>query len=137
MLFSVQRYRNVTKIKGLALCTLGSGFGTFVRSLVSSLVEQKMLGTLYTALSVMDTTGALLAGPLVAKAFKWGMHNGGVWLGMPYMFSMVLFGSCCLVIFSVKLSIKDEGDGIKDAGDGISYQAVSICEGGLERGVEG
>ncbi|KAL5920704.1 hypothetical protein ACKVWC_002782 [Pyricularia oryzae] len=52
---------------GLSCYTLGSGFGPFARSLLSSLVEKDMVGTLYTTLSIMDTLGSLLAGPIVCR----------------------------------------------------------------------
>ncbi|KAI7553027.1 hypothetical protein KC331_g1507 [Hortaea werneckii] len=77
---------------GLLLYTLGTGFNTFARSLVSVLVEPTMIGTLYTMISVMDTLGSLSAGPFVAEAFKWGIHWGGVWQGLPYMLSFAFCG---------------------------------------------
>ncbi|EHA52745.1 hypothetical protein MGG_15121 [Pyricularia oryzae 70-15] len=77
---------------GLSCYTLGSGFGPFARSLLSSLVEKDMVGTLYTTLSIMDTLGSLLAGPVVAGIFGWSMRLDGVWKGMPYLVSFVLCG---------------------------------------------
>lgn len=58
----------------------------------------------------MDATGALLAGPLVAKAFKFGLHLGGMWLGMPYMLSTVLLASCSVLLFGVRLRVMSEDE---------------------------
>lgn len=88
---------------GLLLYTLGTGFNTFARSLVSVLVEPTMIGTLYTMISVMDTLGSLSAGPLVAEAFKWGMHLGGVWHGLPYMLSFAFCGLGALLMHRIHL----------------------------------
>ncbi|KAI7337079.1 hypothetical protein KC315_g2513 [Hortaea werneckii] len=88
---------------GLLLYTLGTGFNTFARSLVSVLVEPTMIGTLYTMISVMDTLGSLSAGPLVAEAFKWGMHLGGVWHGLPYMLSFAFCGLGALLMHRIYL----------------------------------
>ena len=70
----------------------------------------------------MDATGALLAGPLIAKAFKFGLHLGSVWLGMPYMLSTILLASCSVLLFGVRLRSKD-GD------DGEEYSPVPSNEG--------
>lgn len=88
---------------GLLLYTLGTGFNTFARSLVSVLVEPTMIGTLYTMISVMDTLGSLSAGPLVAEAFKWGMHLGGVWHGLPYMLSFTFCGLGAFLMHRIHL----------------------------------
>ncbi|OTA26414.1 hypothetical protein BTJ68_10583 [Hortaea werneckii EXF-2000] len=88
---------------GLLLYTLGTGFNTFARSLVSVLVEPTMIGTLYTMISVMDTLGSLSAGPLVAEAFKWGMHLDGVWHGLPYMLSFAFCGLGALLMHRIHL----------------------------------
>ncbi|KAI6403203.1 hypothetical protein MCOR23_003579 [Pyricularia oryzae] len=84
--------RIILRLQGLPCYTLGSGFGLFARSLLSSLVEKDMVGTLYTTLSIMDTLGSLLAGPVVAGIFGWSMRLDGVWKGMPYLVSFVLCG---------------------------------------------
>ncbi|RMY98905.1 hypothetical protein D0864_04220 [Hortaea werneckii] len=88
---------------GLSLYTLGTGFNTFARSLVSVLVEPTMIGTLYTMISVMDTLGSLSAGPLVAEAFKWGMHLGGIWHGLPYMLSFAFCSLGSVVMYRIHL----------------------------------
>lgn len=83
--------------------TLGTGFGAFARSLVSSLVEPRMIGTLFTTLAIMDTIGSLLAGPVVAGTFSWSLKFEGIWRGMPYVFSFMLCGLATLALARVKL----------------------------------
>jgi hypothetical protein len=67
-------------------------------------VEPEKLGTMFMALSVMDTTGTLLAGPLVALAFKVGIHLGNLWHGMPYLLSFSLCSIATLVMAKVRLN---------------------------------
>ncbi|KAL5041272.1 hypothetical protein BDW71DRAFT_201512 [Aspergillus fruticulosus] len=86
---------------GIAIYTAGSGFSTFARSLISSLMPPTMMGALYSTLAIMDTVGSLLAGPLMSSAFRWGMDLGGAWLGMPYLISAGLCLLMTVVIFMI------------------------------------
>ncbi|KAF5525216.1 MFS efflux pump atnC [Colletotrichum aenigma] len=85
-------------VVGLAFYTLGNGFSSFARSLLSSLVEKDMVGTLFTTLSMMDTLGSLLAGPIVARTFSWSMRLDGIWKGMPYVMSFAMCGLASLAL---------------------------------------
>ncbi|KAF4869877.1 MFS efflux pump atnC [Colletotrichum siamense] len=86
-------------VVGLAFYTLGNGFSSFARSLLSSLVEKDMVGTLFTTLSMMDTLGSLLAGPIVARTFSWSMRLDGIWKGMPYIMSFAMCGLASLALY--------------------------------------
>ncbi|GJN70288.1 hypothetical protein PLICBS_004342 [Purpureocillium lilacinum] len=90
-------------IVGLVFYTMGSGFGAFARSLVSSLVESRMIGTLFTTLCMMNTIGSLIAGPIVAGTFSWSLRLGGILRGMPFIFPFVLCGLATLALMQVKL----------------------------------
>ncbi|KAK2037263.1 MFS general substrate transporter [Colletotrichum somersetense] len=85
-------------VVGLVFYTLGNGFSSFARSLLSSLVEKDMVGTLFTTLSMMDTLGSLLAGPIVAKTFGWSMRLDGIWKGLPYVMSFIICGLASLAL---------------------------------------
>ncbi|KAF4930332.1 MFS efflux pump atnC [Colletotrichum viniferum] len=86
-------------VVGLAFYTLRNGFSSFARSLLSSLVEKDMVGTLFTTLSMMDTLGSLLAGPIVARTFSCSMRLDGIWNGMPYVMSFAMCGLASLALF--------------------------------------
>ncbi|KAJ5971438.1 MFS general substrate transporter [Penicillium vulpinum] len=101
---------------GIAIYTAGSGFSTFARSLISSLTDPTMMGTLYSTLALMDTLGSLLAGPMMSWAFRWGMNLGGVWLGMPYIISAALCGAMTAVIFLIRLERPGSVAGSAEAG---------------------
>ncbi|CAI7678157.1 unnamed protein product [Penicillium discolor] len=100
---------------GIAMYTIGSGFGTFARSLISSLTEPTMIGTLYSALALMETLGSLLAGPVMSWAFRWGVNLGGAWLGMPYLISAAICGAMTTIILLIRLERPESGVGNTEA----------------------
>lgn len=82
--------------------TLGGAFGTFMRSMISAMVEPHRLGSIYSTLSIMDTAGSLVAGPILALALKWSISLGHGWSGLPYMFASILCGAGAAVLFMTK-----------------------------------
>lgn len=88
-------------ILGLLVFTLGTGLNPALRSLITSLVEKENVGKLYTAIALSDTVGALIGGPGLAAAYRWGMKNGV--LGLPFLVGAGLFASVAGVLFMVRL----------------------------------
>lgn len=66
------------------------------------MVDPHRLGSLYSTLSIMDTAGSLLAGPLLAQALKWSISLGNGWSGLPYILSSLLCGAAAIVLFLPK-----------------------------------
>lgn len=73
-----------------------------MRSMISTMVEPHRLGSIYSTLSIMDTAGALVAGPILAQALKWSINLGHGWSGLPYLFASVLCGAGAVVLFLAK-----------------------------------
>ncbi|KAH8655476.1 putative MFS transporter [Xylariales sp. PMI_506] len=94
-------------VLALALTTVGIGFASFVRSLLSSLVDSNIIGTLYTTLAIMDGIGSILAGPIVAKLFSWSMQLDGIWAGMPFISSLILCSIVFILLFKVRAADLD------------------------------
>lgn len=95
-------------VVAVVLYAAGCGFGSFVRSLLSSLLVPDMLGTLYMILSVVDTLSGLLSGPLCAEALKLGIRLQGFWHGLPYLLSAVLciFAGCLMFAVTIEHGVK-------------------------------
>ena len=74
----------VILIIGIVAFALGSPFYLTARSLVTSLVLPDQVGVLYTSLAVVQSLGSLIAGPLLANTFRWGMKSGDAWLGLVF-----------------------------------------------------
>jgi hypothetical protein len=76
---------SVVLVMGLVVFSLGYGFGPAVRGLLVTLVENRRTGMLFTTMSLLESVGLLVSGPLLAETFKVGMAWGGVWIGLPFM----------------------------------------------------
>jgi len=62
------------------------------------MVDKAMVGTVFTTLSLMDTVGALFAGPIDALVMKRALRMEGVWKSLPFMFALVL---CAMSTFAL------------------------------------
>ena len=70
------------------------------------MVDKAALGTVFTTLSLMDTVGALFAGPIDALIMKHSLRMEGVWQGLPFMFAFVC---CALSTFALAyVEIREE-----------------------------
>ncbi|KUL91414.1 hypothetical protein ZTR_01496 [Talaromyces verruculosus] len=91
-------------IIGLVAVALGSPLHLTARSLITSLVLPNQVGVLYTSLAVVQSVGILIAGPLLANTFRWGMKLGDTWLGLPFLAAAVMYLLSFLLISVVNLS---------------------------------
>ncbi|KAI9647841.1 hypothetical protein NHQ30_004229 [Ciborinia camelliae] len=75
-------------ILGLIIYTLGTGFVSLVRSLITGLVDQKHVARIFALIAVVETSSALVAGPVVAGLFELGLRwrsDWVGWLGLPFV----------------------------------------------------
>lgn len=101
-------------LTGIAIYTLGTGFQSFARSLVSSLVDADMIGTVFTALAIMDTLAILLAGPAIAAILKLSMRLEGVGKGLPYLLALALCGLTTIALAQVRVKDSASQDVLED-----------------------
>lgn len=73
-----------------------------------------MIGTVFTALAIMDTMAVLLAGPVNAAVLKWSMRLEGIGKGMPFWLAFVLCGLTKIVLSHVRIENATSEDGIVD-----------------------
>ncbi|KAL2260168.1 hypothetical protein VTK26DRAFT_5927 [Humicola hyalothermophila] len=100
---------------GIALYTCGTGFQASTKALLGSMVDRTLLGTVFTTLSLMDTVGALFAGPIDALLMKHSLRMEGIWQSLPFMFA---FLCCALATVSLGYVKLRRGDvSLEDAGD--------------------
>lgn len=88
---------------GIVIFALGSGFQPAARSLATSFVSQDDTGLLYSVLALMQSAGGLLAGPLLALSFRWGLSLGREWTGIPFAVVAGLFWFGFIAIAFVQL----------------------------------
>ncbi|KAF7906922.1 hypothetical protein EAE99_011989 [Botrytis elliptica] len=92
-------------IIGLIIYTLGTGFVSLVRSLITGLVDQKHVARIFAMIAVVETSSALLAGPAVAGLYELGLVWRGEWtgwLGLPFVGLAVVCGVGSVGVWGVK-----------------------------------
>lgn len=90
-------------ITGLVVYCLGNGYNLVLRSLLAVLVEPAHRGTLFNAAGILESTGAIIAGPLLAAAYRAGLRLGGLWTGLPFFVAVALFGTALFVLATARL----------------------------------
>ncbi|GKZ22856.1 hypothetical protein AbraIFM66951_004980 [Aspergillus brasiliensis] len=76
---------------GVCLLAFGWGFYSALRSLATALVLPSQVGVLNTAIGLAQSIGSMVSGPILAAAFRRGVHQDGFWMGLPYILAAVLF----------------------------------------------
>lgn len=94
---------SVALVASLMVFALGYGYSPAMRSLLTLLAGHRNTGTLFTAISVLETTGALVAGPLMATMFRTGLTWGESWTGLPFITASVMFTCTAIIVFSIRL----------------------------------
>ncbi|KAM4060794.1 major facilitator superfamily protein [Hirsutella rhossiliensis] len=85
-------------VSGLVIFTLGSGFQSLCRALVTTLIDSEHTARLYTLIGVVLAFSSLASGPVIAWLFSKGLQLGGYWIGLPY-FGVTLL--CCIAALAV------------------------------------
>jgi len=71
---------------GLTLGTFGSANGPLLRAIATSYVEPNQTSRLYSLISLLETTGAVIGGPVLAQCFNIGLKKRGLWRGLPWFY---------------------------------------------------
>ncbi|KAJ5272464.1 Major facilitator superfamily domain general substrate transporter [Penicillium angulare] len=93
-----------TLIVGLAVHSLGSGLSPILRSLATSYVAKEDMTKLNTILGMVEMSGTLFAGPVLAWSFDAGMKLGGILMGLPYFGLAGSFMLCFVGLLFVRSS---------------------------------
>lgn len=110
-------------ILSLVIFALGNGFTTLGKSLLTTFGPPEMAGTLLSAMNVSASLGAVIAGPIIAVMFDWGLEKGGIWVGSPLFFVTLLYALTLCSVCVLRLPEKGE-DGDDDEQDQERAQGV-------------
>ncbi|RDW79795.1 hypothetical protein BP6252_04433 [Coleophoma cylindrospora] len=96
----------------LIFWTFGAGFTALCRSLLTAMVEKEHLARIYAVVAVVETAGALVAGPALAGLFSLGLKWKGGWIGMPFIgmafiHLLACFGIWFFGVFTKGIEIND------------------------------
>lgn len=116
-----------TLMFGIILNGLGSSYDLTARNILTSLVSQAHVAQVYSTMSVVVTLGILLANPLLAASFKWGMSLGGAWQGLPYHVAGLFAFLSLIVTMFVKLPDSETHDRSVPLENGISRHSAEIA----------
>lgn len=89
-------------ILGVVLVSLGIPFGMSVLSVATSLVPSDHVATLYSAASVMHSVGMLVAGPIFASVYGFGIRLGLSWSGLPFGLASLTFVLALIAVSCVR-----------------------------------
>ncbi len=109
-------------VAGLVVYTFGTGYVGLARALITECVDKEHVGRLYAAISIVETTGSLVAGPALAIMFTEGLEIGGVAQGMPFM---ALAGVCMVGgvgIWTYGWLRGREGRDVKDIEERVGFE---------------
>ncbi|TGO64292.1 hypothetical protein BOTNAR_0090g00220 [Botryotinia narcissicola] len=87
-------------ILGIAVFTLGAGFISTMRSLITTLVDRQHKGQLYAAVAVVETTGRLIAAPGFAQLYIVGLRLKGIWVGLPFFGMSFICGLAVVAVWA-------------------------------------
>ncbi|SMY21065.1 unnamed protein product [Zymoseptoria tritici ST99CH_1A5] len=83
---------------GLGILAAGWGYYSALRSFAVALVKPTQIATINTAIAMASSLGTMLAGPILAMAFRRGIRLDGVAMGLPYAVEAVLLlAACCFL----------------------------------------
>lgn len=92
-----------TLIPSMIIQTLGSGFVFLTRSLITTLVERDETARLFTAIEIIQAVGNVVASLSITTVFQIGLRLGGVWIGLAWMMTSILFCLVGVAIWAFKL----------------------------------
>ncbi|KAG9190423.1 hypothetical protein G6011_08511 [Alternaria panax] len=97
-------------IVGLLLYNMGTGYNAAMRSVSIHVVGGQSspdIGKLMSTIAMAESIGAMIAGPLLNELFQLGIGFGGVWLGLPFLNSVVVFAFMTVVTCIINVGDKE------------------------------
>jgi hypothetical protein len=78
--------------------TLGNGFSSALRSLMTTIVHPDHLSLLFTAIAVFEGISAIGASPLLGLSFSVGLDIGGIAISLPFFIAAVLYTFAAMLL---------------------------------------
>ncbi|CEJ83810.1 hypothetical protein VHEMI03266 [[Torrubiella] hemipterigena] len=94
-------------VSSLAVFGLGSGYEYAMRGLLAQIAGDS-IATVYTTMSLMETIGELIAGPMLARLYRVGLGWGGDWIGLPLFAIAGLFTIAAIIVWFIRLPDNSE-----------------------------
>lgn len=95
---------------GLFVGTFGSATSPLSRALLTHYVDSKFTSRLMALISIVETTGSFLGGPVIALFFRLGQEKGGSLTGLPFLYVGSLAAGAFFCLLYIRAPRKQEED---------------------------
>ena len=97
-------------VVGFTICTLGGGFCSLTRSLITTFLDREHVARLYSTIAIVEVTTSLAAGPSLAALYAAGLKFKGPWHALPFFILALLWllGGLAVWCFGLLLKIQDK-----------------------------
>lgn len=107
----------------LVVFSMGGGFTSLMRSLISAFVESHHQAILNSTIGLFEFSGLMVTGPVLFGALQKGLDMGGLWIGLPFMYAAAIMGLSTAIAFAfqippVMLAPASEAPGAEEEGVG-------------------
>jgi hypothetical protein len=129
----------VLLVVGLLVYNFGTGYNAAMRSVAVHVVGGQAspdVGKLMSTIAIVESIGAMIAGPVLSAMFQWGMDLGSAWLGLPFLGSVVVLAAMTALTFAIRVEDReadymevqsdDEEDGQSEVGRSSAIEDVRI-----------
>jgi hypothetical protein len=96
-------------VLGLLIFNFGTGYNAAMRSVSIHVVGGQAspdIGKLMSTIAIVESVGAMFAGPLLNQMFQWGMDMGSAFLGLPFLAAVVVLIFVAVVTFVIDVNDK-------------------------------
>lgn len=101
--------RSITPfIFGLFTGTFGAAASPLSRALLTHYVDSRFTSRLMALISIVETAGAFLGGPLIAVFFQIGQEKGGTLTGLPFLYVGSLTAGALVCLMYIRAPVKQE-----------------------------
>ncbi|KAK4663764.1 uncharacterized protein QC763_503050 [Podospora pseudopauciseta] len=109
---------------GLTIHTLGSGSAPLGRAISTAYVDPQHTSRLYAVISMLETGGALIGGPVLAWCFNVGMKKSGFWIGLPWFYVASLVAVAIGAVMFVTKPSMELRSGVPEETGGLHYHSA-------------
>lgn len=109
---------------GLTIHTLGSGSAPLGRAISTAYVDPQHTSRLYAVISMLETGGALIGGPVLAWCFNVGMKKSGFWIGLPWFYVASLVAVAIGALMFVTKPSMELSSGVPEETRGLHYHSA-------------
>jgi MFS family permease len=96
-------------VLGLLIFNFGTGYNAAMRSVSIHVVGGQAspdIGKLMSTIAIVESVGAMFAGPLLNQMFQWGMDMGSAFLGLPFLAAVIVLILVAVVTFVIDVNDK-------------------------------